>query len=90
MNLRKMHRTVAILFSPFLLLTATSGAVLLFRKAGLYEYRVEDALLGLHNWEIVAHYVGLVLAAGLITIVVTGVTIFTQMQVRVRRARRKK
>jgi hypothetical protein len=55
------------------LLTAATGTLLLWRKAGAYPDTTKKLFLGLHNWEIVAKYVGVVLAVALITMTVTGV-----------------
>lgn len=50
-TLRKIHRIFAVAFAPFLLLTAVTGGILLFRNAGVYGYQTTDALLEWHNWE---------------------------------------
>lgn len=72
MNIRKIHRTVGLVFSPFFLLTAITGIALLWRKAEVYGSDVKGLLIGLHNWELAAKYVGVILAAGLIYMAVTG------------------
>ena len=72
MNIRKIHRYVGMALAPFFLLTAFTGIALLWRKDGVYSGDVKGVLLGLHNWEIAAKYVGVILATGLICMVVTG------------------
>ena len=72
MMLRKLHRTVGMIFGPFFLLTALTGVLLLFRKDDLYSSETKSFFIGLHNWEIAAKYIGVVLAVGLITMAITG------------------
>nr|VFK46701.1 MAG: hypothetical protein BECKTC1821E_GA0114239_106811 [Candidatus Kentron sp. TC] len=72
MNMRKVHRAVGLVFSPFFLLTAVTGIILLWRKAEVYGSDVKGILIGLHNWEIAAKYIGVILAAGLIYMAITG------------------
>lgn len=76
MNLRVFHRRIAIIFSPFLILTSLTGIALLFRKDGLYDKDFKSFLIGLHNWEIATKYVGAILAIGLLAICVSGIMIF--------------
>lgn len=85
MFLRKLHRTVGVIFAPFLLLTAVAGTLLLLRRTGLYGYDTREILLGLHNWEIVAGYIGIVLASALAFMAITGSVIFLKMKMRRRR-----
>jgi hypothetical protein len=66
-------------FAPFFLITALTGMVLLWRKAEVYGPDTKDLLLGLHNWEIAAHYIGVILATSLIFMVLTGLLIFLQL-----------
>ncbi len=73
---KRKHRIVAIVFMPFLLITPITGIILLFRKTDLYGKETKEFLLSLHNWEIAANYVGIILAAGLIFIVSTGLIMF--------------
>jgi len=82
MLLRKMHRAVGVLSAPFLLLTAVAGALLLLRRTGLYGFGARDVILGLHNWEIIAGYIGVVLALALAFMAVTGFLIFLKMKLR--------
>jgi len=84
MRIRKLHKTVGICFAPFFLITALTGIALLWRKAGVYGSETKGLLLGLHNWEIAAKYVGLILALGLLFMTVTGLIIA------IRTARKKK
>ncbi len=74
MNVRKLHRSVGLAFSVFFLITAVTGIALLLRNAGVYETGTKNFLLGLHNWELVAKYIGAVMAAGLICMTLTGLT----------------
>lgn len=76
MSLRVFHRRIALIFSPFLLLTSLTGIALLFRKDGVYDKEVKSLLIGLHNWEYGAKYIGAILAIALITICVTGILLF--------------
>lgn len=74
MNIRKLHRKIGLILSPFFLLTAVTGILLLWRKAGVYGTETKNLLLGFHNWEIAAKYVGVILALGLIMMTVTGLS----------------
>ena len=78
-NIRKLHRSVGLMFAPFFLITAFTGMALLWRKAGVYGPDTKSFLIGLHNWEIAAKYIGVILAAGLIFMVVTGSLIFFKL-----------
>ena len=72
MKLRKLHRTFGMVFAPFFLLTTVTGMILLWRKAELYSKETKSLMLGLHNWEIGAKYIGVVLASGLLFMVISG------------------
>ncbi len=76
MNLRKFHRNIAIIFAPFLFLTSFTGIILLFRKDDLYSKETKNLLIGLHNWEYGAKYIGAILGIGLIVITVSGTLLF--------------
>ncbi len=84
--LRKLHRIVGLIFAPFFIITAVTGGILLF--SGQYRHDVKKRLLAWHNWEGVSHYAGLILAASLLFMAVTGVALWLQMTLRKRRARR--
>ena len=79
MNIRKLHRSVGLVFAPFFLITAFTGMALLWRKAEVYGPNTKSLLLGLHNWEIAAKYIGVILATGLIFMVVTGSLMLIQL-----------
>ena len=72
MKLRKIHKTVGIIFAPFFLLTSFTGIALLFRKDDLYSKEIKNMLIGFHNWEVGAKYIGIVLAFGLIFMSISG------------------
>jgi len=76
MKLRKIHRLVAIIFAPFLLLLAMTGCLLFFRKAEIYDKEIKEFLVAIHTWEIVLPYVGLILGAGFLFIVLSGIVLF--------------
>ena len=75
MQLRTFHRLVGAIFAPFFILTAVTGIILLWRKDDLYSASTKGTLLGLHNWEGLAPYIGVVLAAGLLFMTCTGLAI---------------
>lgn len=89
MTLRKFHRIVGLCFAPFFLVTATTGAVLLWRHSSESVGQATGTLLGFHNWEVLhrwgMHYCGVILAAGLATMAVTGIIIAVQMRRRMRK-----
>jgi uncharacterized iron-regulated membrane protein len=74
--LRTLHRRIALIFSPFFLLTALTGIFLLFRKDELYSKETKSLLIGLHNWEYGAKYIGIILALALITVTISGILLF--------------
>lgn len=76
MRLRKLHRVVAITFSPLLLLLALTGGALFFRKAGFYSKEIKELFIAIHTWEIIMPYVGLILCMGLLFIVISGIILF--------------
>jgi uncharacterized iron-regulated membrane protein len=76
MKLRKLHRIVAIILSPFIFLLALTGSSLFFRKAGFYDKEIKDFITSIHTWEIIAPYVGLFLGLGLLFLVISGVILF--------------
>jgi uncharacterized iron-regulated membrane protein len=78
MSLRVFHRRIALIFSPFLLLTSLTGILLLFRKDELYSKEVKNLLIGLHNWELAGKYIGIILSLGLISICVSGLLLFSR------------
>ena len=76
MNLRKLHRIVAIILSPFLLLLTLTGFVLFFRNSGLYSNEVKEFFVGLHTWECIAPYIGILLGIGVLFLTISGVILF--------------
>ena len=88
MTVRKLHRFVGMVFMPFFLITAATGAVLLFRGSSNRVAVNRRWILGVHNWELLdgagVRYVGLVLAAGLLLMSVTGAIISIRMAARKR------
>ena len=79
MRLRKVHRMVGLIFAPFFILTACTGILLLWRKADLYGREVQGTLLGLHNWEGLASYIGVILACALLFMACSGLVILAGM-----------
>lgn len=76
LTIRKLHRRAAIFLGPFFIFLALSGSMLLFRKTGMYSKETKSMLVSLHTWEIIAPYIGIVIAAGLIFMAVTGLIVF--------------
>jgi hypothetical protein len=71
-----------------MIITALAGLILLYRKAGLYERNGEfrEAVQNLHNYELLAPYVGTVAAALMVAVAITGVAVFCQIHLRKRKA----
>ena len=82
MKLRKFHKILGISISPFLLLLSLTGLALLGRKDNLYGQETKRLLVGVHTWEIVAKYSGSILALSVLTMVVTGLIMSLQPQLR--------
>jgi len=78
MNTRKFHRFVGLVLAPFFLITAVTGIALLWRKAEIYGKETKDLLIGFHNWEIAAKYIGVILAIGLIIMALTGLSMIVR------------
>lgn len=76
MKIRKMHRTAAVIFAPFFLLSASSGCILLFRKTGLYSKEIKSFFVGLHTWEILMPYIGGVVGIGLLAMTISGIILY--------------
>lgn len=76
MKLRKLHRFVAIAFSPFLLLLAITGCLLFFRKTGIYSKEIKKLIVEIHTWEIVLPYIGLALSLALMFLTVSGIILY--------------
>ncbi len=90
MNLRTLHRVVGLLTAPLMVITAFGGTVLLFRRTGWYERRGDfrGVIQDLHNYEIIASYIGAVAAVMMVVVAATGVALFVQIRRRKRKARR--
>jgi uncharacterized iron-regulated membrane protein len=86
MWIRTVHRWVGLVLSPFLLITAVAGGLLLWRRAMSLDLRHD--LIDLHNYEVIGNYVGAVVAGGLVVMVATGVALRVQMWRRQRRSHR--
>lgn len=76
MKVRKFHRFCAITFSPLFIFAACSGAFLLFRKSDLYGKEAKELAVALHTWEIIAPYIGMILALGLLAVTISGIILF--------------
>ena len=76
MKIRKLHRRCALFFAPLFVLASGSGALLLFRKTGIYGKETKEFLVSLHTWEIIAPYLGLISGLGLLTMTVTGMILY--------------
>ncbi|MBT7609997.1 MAG: hypothetical protein HN576_09585 [Bacteriovoracaceae bacterium] len=61
-----LHKKIGVIYSPFFILTSLTGILLLFRKDEFYSKDVKSILIGLHNWEFGAKYIGVFLAFGLL------------------------
>lgn len=89
MILRKIHRILGLCFAPFFLLTAATGGLLLWRADNIYDHETQSTLIKFHNWEglhaVGIHYLGMLLAAALILMVLTGWCIALQMRARKRK-----
>ena len=88
MWIRRLHRIVGLVFGPFVLITAITGGVLLFRRDVDLGPELKHDMLGWHNWEGLADYAGLALAAALVWMVVTGYWLWLATLLRKRRARK--
>lgn len=78
MQLRIFHRRLALILSPFFIITSLTGIALLFRKDDLYGKEIKNLLIGLHNWEIGMKYIGVILGFGLLAVTLSGIMLFMQ------------
>lgn len=88
MKLRIVHRVMGLIAAPLFVITAVCGIILLYRKTGLYERNGEfrQSIQHLHNFEIVAPYIGTLVAGLMLAMAVTGVVLFWQSYARRRKA----
>jgi uncharacterized iron-regulated membrane protein len=84
MRLRIVHRVLGLIAAPVMIVTATCGMLLLYRKTGLYELDGEfhQTVEHLHNYEIIAPYVGTPAALLMIAMACTGLALMLQVYVR--------
>ena len=80
--LRKLHRYTGITIAPLILLQAVTGFLLRMDS-------LQRNVRLLHNWSQVSKYVAFALATGLAFMVITGSTIFIQMQLQKRKHTRR-
>ena len=78
---RQWHTFIGLSSSPFILISAICGGLLLFRKTGLYERRgaFRETIQRLHSYEILLTYEGVVAVVLMILTAVTGVVLYCQM-----------
>jgi uncharacterized iron-regulated membrane protein len=72
----KYHKKIGVIFAPFFLLSSFTAVLLLFRKDDLYSKDVKNLLLGLHNWEYGAKYIGMILAFALMYMSASGLYLY--------------
>lgn len=79
-TLRRVHKLVAVLASPFIIISALAGGLLLLRTTGLYQPTGDfhQFLRGIHNYEIVAVYVGLIPVVLMLAAAITGLMLFAR------------
>ena len=87
--LRKLHRRVGLLLAPLLLVTAIAGGLLLFRTRGWYDWETGSFLKDLHNYHVVGLFMGVIVAAGLAFMAITGPMLYLQVWLRKRKARKR-
>ena len=76
MTIRKLHRLVAIISAPFLLLLALTGFALFFRNSEIYGKEIKSLLVDLHTWEWLAPYVGIVFGLAFLFLLISGTVLF--------------
>lgn len=69
---------MGLVLAPFFLITAVTGIALLWRKTEIYGKETKDLLIGFHNWEIAAKYIGVIFAIGLIIMALTGLSMIVR------------
>ncbi|OIQ19175.1 MAG: hypothetical protein BM556_07775 [Bacteriovorax sp. MedPE-SWde] len=75
-SILKIHKKLGVIFAPFFILSSLTAIPLFFRKDDLYSKEVKGLLIGLHNWEYGAKYIGIVLALALLAISSTGLFLY--------------
>lgn len=75
---RQLHKWLGLVCAPFFLLSLVTGSLLLWRKAELYSKETKGVLVELHTWELIAPYLAILLAAGLLLMTLTGLSLFTK------------
>ncbi|MGD9580616.1 MAG: hypothetical protein AB7V50_04530 [Vampirovibrionia bacterium] len=77
-NVRKIHRSCAVVMSPFLLLSVLTATTLILdhlKVVSLLEQQ-EKIIFKVHTWGIIAPYFGLFIALGLFIVIITGLMMF--------------
>lgn len=77
-TVRRVHRLLAIIAAPFILISATGGGILLLRVAQIYDRRGDfrGTVQRIHNYEIIARYIGLIAVAFMLAAAISGLILY--------------
>ncbi|GEM_PF-704568 len=79
-TLRRIHRTVAAIAAPFIIISAIGGGTLLLRVAGIYDRRGDfrSTVQRIHNYEVIARYIGLIAVVFMLAAAITGLMLLAR------------
>lgn len=72
MRLLEIHRTIGKIFALFFIFASLTAAPLFWRKDGVYSESTKELIVSFHTWEAGAKYSGIILAAALFVMSITG------------------
>ncbi len=72
MTVATLHRVLGKVFALFFIFASITAIPLFWRKDGIYSEATKEFLVALHTWEAWAKYSGILLAAALLLMSVTG------------------
>lgn len=75
---RKVHKFCTVIMAPFLILTVITATTLILEHLQIISLleNQEKIIFKIHTWGLIAPYFGLFIALGLLTIIITGLSLF--------------
>lgn len=92
MNLRKLHRWVALVAAPFLFIISCTATILMFDTTGVLSVPTEmvKVTYKMHTWKYLGGYIGILVPVLLMILVITGVAIVIQTEMKKKQMKKKK
>lgn len=91
MLIRKIHRLIAIISSPFLIIISLTAFLMILSRMKILNLSLtfDEWIYKTHTWDLIGGYAGLIFPVILLTIVLTGIILFTQIERRKQSAQQK-